>query len=227
MAFTLDRVVPWGRSFAEYQRMFALTEHDLTRRILGCADGPASFNAEATRRGADVVSTDPLYEFTAEEIRGRIKEVCPQVLEQTRENRDGFVWKEFTSIESLGRARLRAMALFLADYPTGRADGRYVTAELPALPFADGEFELALCSHFLFLYSDQFDAEFHVESVIELCRVAAEVRIFPLVGLGNAPSPHVEAVKQAVATLGKTARVEKVAYELQRGGNQMLRIGDF
>lgn len=204
--------------------MFALTEHDLTRRILGCADGPASFNAEATRRGARVISTDPLYEFTAEEIRGRIKEVCPQVLEQTRGNRDGFVWKEFASIKALGRARLRAMALFLADYPSGRADGRYVTAELPALPFDDGQFELALCSHLLFLYSDQLSAEFHVESVIELCRVAEEVRIFPLIGLGNATSPHLEAVTRAVETLGKQARIETVPYEFQRGGNQMLRI---
>lgn len=225
MPFTLDRVVPWGRSFAEYQRMFALTDHDLSRRILGCADGPASFNAEATSRGARVVSTDPLYEFTTEEIRGRIKEVCPQVLEQTRENRDGFVWKEFTSIEALGRARLRAMALFLADYPIGRTEGRYLAAELPALPFEDGQFELALCSHLLFLYSEQLSAEFHVESVIELCRVAEEVRIFPLVGLGNAPSPHVEAVTRAVTALGKQTRVETVPYEFQQGGNQMLRIG--
>lgn len=224
MPFTLDRVVPWGRSFVEYQRMFALTERDLQRRILGCADGPASFNAEATRRGARVVSTDPLYEFTAEEIRGRIKAVCPQVLEQTRDNRDGFVWKEFTSIEALGRARLRAMALFLADYPTGRSDGRYIAAELPALPFADGEFDLALCSHLLFLYSDQLSVEFHVESVVELCRVAEEVRIFPLIALGNAPSPHVEAVTRAVEALGKQARIETVSYEFQRGGNQMLRI---
>lgn len=204
--------------------MFALTERDLQRRILGCADGPASFNAEATRRGARVVSTDPLYEFTAEEIRGRIKAVCPQVLEQTRDNRDGFVWKEFTSIEALGRARLRAMALFLADYPTGRSDGRYIAAELPALPFADGEFDLALCSHLLFLYSDQLSVEFHVESVVELCRVAEEVRIFPLIALGNAPSPHVEAVTRAVEALGKQARIETVSYEFQRGGNQMLRI---
>jgi hypothetical protein len=50
--FTLSDVVPWGRSFDEYQRMFVLSEDDLATTILGCADGPASFNAEATRRGA-------------------------------------------------------------------------------------------------------------------------------------------------------------------------------
>ena len=43
--FALDQVVPWGRSFDEYRRMFALTDADLSRVILGCGDGPASFNA--------------------------------------------------------------------------------------------------------------------------------------------------------------------------------------
>ena len=61
--FTLSSVVPWGRSFDEYVRMFALAESDLESRILGCGDGPASFNVEATRRGATVVSCDPLYQF--------------------------------------------------------------------------------------------------------------------------------------------------------------------
>jgi hypothetical protein len=35
MAFTLDSVVPWGRSFEEYVAMFALTDGDLSCRILG------------------------------------------------------------------------------------------------------------------------------------------------------------------------------------------------
>ncbi len=44
----LENVVPWGRSLAEYQAMFALSEEELQKRILGCGDGPASFNAEMT-----------------------------------------------------------------------------------------------------------------------------------------------------------------------------------
>jgi hypothetical protein len=227
MPFSLDRVGPWGRSFAEYERMFALTGDDLKRQILGCADGPASFNAEATKRNISVTSVDPLYAFCAQEIRGRIKEACPQVLKQTWQNRDDFVWNQFRSIEGLGWARLRAMARFLKDYPAGQGVGRYVMAELPKLPFEDESFELALCSHFLFLYSDQFSEQFHVDSVIELCRVADEVRIFPLLALGNQPSHHVTAVVQAAERLGRRARIEGVPYEFQRGGNQMLRIGKF
>jgi hypothetical protein len=58
--FTLDRVVLWGRSFDEYRRMFNLTSEDLGGRIVGCGDGPASFNAEATVQGRQVISCDPL-----------------------------------------------------------------------------------------------------------------------------------------------------------------------
>lgn len=66
MAFELSRVVPWGRSYAEYVAMFALSDEDLKRRILGCGDGPAALNAGLTGRGGSVVSVDPLYAFSAD-----------------------------------------------------------------------------------------------------------------------------------------------------------------
>jgi len=47
----LTEVVPWGRTFAEYQLMFGLSQADLEAQILGCGDGPASFNAEMTALG--------------------------------------------------------------------------------------------------------------------------------------------------------------------------------
>ena len=56
MAFTLDKVVPWGRSMEEYVSMFSLSSGELDSRILGCADGPASFNAEMHAQGSSVVS---------------------------------------------------------------------------------------------------------------------------------------------------------------------------
>ena len=55
---------------------------------------------------------------------------------------------------------------------------------MPDLPFDDGAFDLALSSHLLFLYSEQFDLGFHVRALEEMLRVAAEVRVFPLSGAG-------------------------------------------
>jgi hypothetical protein len=121
--FTLDRVVPWGRSFDEYQRMFALTEADLHSTILCCADGPASFNAEATSRGARVVSCDPLYRLEARQIRDRISATYWQVLDQTQRNTDEFVWDAIPSVEELGRVRMAAMEMFLNDYEGGKMQG--------------------------------------------------------------------------------------------------------
>lgn len=90
--FTLDQVVPWGRSFDEYCRMFALSDDDLTLRILGCGDGPASFNAEATRRGAAVISCDPMYHWDTVAIRERIAATYDKIIDETRRNVDEFVW---------------------------------------------------------------------------------------------------------------------------------------
>ena len=53
--------------------MFALTPGDLLGKILDCAAGPSSFNAELTAEGHEVTSCDPLYSFTAEEKRVRIE----------------------------------------------------------------------------------------------------------------------------------------------------------
>lgn len=221
--FTLDQVVPWGRSFDEYRAMFSLTDADFDGRMLGCGDGPASFNASATGLGKHVVSCDPIYHFTADEIRRRIDETSGQVLAQTQQNQHEFVWTSIASVEELGRVRMSAMHAFLDDYPTGVAAGRYVAAELPSLPFADDTFDLALCSHFLFLYSAQLGDAFHRDAVCELGRVAREVRVFPLLALGGAPSPFVDDCARVLRDANFDVAVERVGYEFQRGGNHMLR----
>ena len=222
--FTLQQVVPWGRSFDEYRRMFALTSDDLASRVLGCGDGPASFNAEATRGGALVVSCDPIYRWNGDQIRERIAETYHEVLEQARRNAGEFVWESIRSVEDLGRVRMAAMNDFLGDYSRGKLDGRYVDAELPTLPFAASSFDLALCSHLLFLYSDHLDEAFHRAAIRDLCRIAGEVRIFPLLALGGRRSPHIDAVIEGARRAGHEVSIERVAYEFQRGGNEMMRI---
>jgi hypothetical protein len=222
--FQLDQVVPWGRNFDEYCRMFALSDEDLAHRILGCGDGPASFNAEATRRGSTVISCDPIYKWEAADIRARIAATRDTVLEQARLNADAYIWDSIGSVDELDQIRMAAMNAFLDDYPRGTAGGRYVEGELPTLPFADRSFELALCSHFLFLYSDHLGEAFHHHSVRELCRVASEVRIFPLLALNWKRSPFVESTMADLRGAGHEVSIENVPYEFQRGANQMMRI---
>ncbi len=204
--------------------MFALSDDDLRKRFLGCGDGPANFNCVMTRQGGHVISADPIYHFSAEEIRSRINGTFEEVMEQTRNNKDEFIWKHISSVEELGRVRMTAMNDFLSDYAVGLHDGRYVEASLPVLPFDDDQFDIALCSHFLFLYSGQLSEDFHVQSIKELCRVSTETRIFPLLELGAKKSRHLDAVIDMLKKNGFIVHIEEVPYEFQKGGNEMLRI---
>ncbi len=78
---------------------------------------------------------------------------------------------------------MSAMENFLADFDTGKQEGRYIAGELPSLPFDNGQYDIALSSHFLFLYSAQLSAEFHLQALQEMLRVSREVRVFPLLTL--------------------------------------------
>ena len=223
MPFELDAIVPWGRRFAEYRAMFALTDDDLVGTILGCGDGPASFNAEATASGLDVVSIDPLYDHPAADIGARVDAVFDDMVAQTAANAADFTWgRGVEDLDDLVSKRRTAAERFLADYEPGRTEGRYLPGALPHLPFPDGRFDLAVCSHFLFLYGEQLSTAFHVDAMVELCRVAAEVRVFPLLELGSVPSRHLEPVRSQLAGLGIETRVVAVDYEFQRGGDQLL-----
>ncbi|MFH0909655.1 MAG: SAM-dependent methyltransferase [bacterium] len=208
----------------EYAAMFELSRHELDSRILGCADGPASFNAEMHSHGRTVISVDPIYRCSREEIRGRIDKTYPTIMEQLRQNHDDYVWGKISSPEALGQLRMRTMDRFLVDFPQGVKEGRYLPCELPALPFTDQAFSLAVCSHFLFLYSDQLSSEFHDHSVQEMLRVAREVRVFPLLTLGRQASPHLDVICEQLRKSGRACEIKKVDYEFQRGGNHMLRI---
>lgn len=219
----LSKVVPWGRSLNEYRAMFSLSEHDLEKKLLGCGDGPACFNAELSKNGGNVISIDPIYEFNAAEIRSRVDEVYPQIMDQMLKNKDDYVWKNIINVDELGKVRMDAMNKFLSDYEDGRKLGRYIAASLPILPFENNAFDLALCSHYLFLYSEHVSEAQHVLSMKELCRVAREVRVYPLLSISkNNKSPHLEPVIAALTDVGVSISLVSVEYEFQKGATQML-----
>lgn len=224
MVMRLDQIAPLGRSLDEYRHLFALTAADLDGSILGVGDGPASFNAEMWARNRRIVSIDPLYALHASDIEARFCAVADSIVAQMEAAPQNWSWSYHASPAELKAARLATVRRFAADFATARASGRYVAGGLPDLPFPPRSFQLALCSHLLFLYSDHLSFEFHLASLLEMLRVAAEVRVFPLLTLSQEQSPHLKPLREVLSRAGFTARIERVNYELQRGGNEMLRV---
>lgn len=223
MAFELKNTVPWGRNLEEYKAMFNLFESDLDKYIIGFGDGPASFNTEMTKRNKSVVSIDPIYKFSASELKQRIQETKDIVIEQTRNNLGNFVWSTITNVQELEQIRMFAMEKFLNDFEKGTKEGRYIPHELPnKTNFKDLSFDIGLSSHFLILYS-QLGLEFHKASINEMLRISREIRIFPILDLDAKRS---ELLDDLIEHFEKdySVTIEKVDYEFQRGGNEMLRI---
>ncbi|MEA5602213.1 SAM-dependent methyltransferase [Nostoc sp. UHCC 0252] len=224
MAMVLDKVVPFGRSMDEYIKIFNLIDTDLNQKIIGIGDGPASFNAEMTSQNKSVVSVDPLYQFSGDEILQRFNEVVDNIINQVRATSNDWVWSYHKSPDDLRHNRVKVIQEFLSDYEAGKKSNRYIVGELPKLAFKNQEFDIALCSHLLFLYSDHLDYNFHLNSIEEMLRIAKEIRIFPLITLMWKNSQHLDKIVKHYTSLGYKVEIEEVEYELQPGGNKMLKI---
>lgn len=212
-----------SRSFEEYVAFFGLDDRALDGRILDCCAGASGFAAEVAARGGRVTALDPAYADS------------PALLEQAAQARAGgdalidsndhrFVWEWYGSQERRRTLRESAMDAFSADFE--QSPHRYVPGHLPELPLADDTFDLALCSHLLFTWSDVLDQQWHERALRELLRVATEVRVFPLVLKGTgAPVPFLPSLIDALRGDGHTVEVVPVPYEFQVDANHMLRLG--
>lgn len=221
--FTLSGIVTWGRSYQEYVDMFHLQDWDFDHPIIGCGDGPASFNAVISRMGHRVISCDPLYRFCRDEIETRIASARAEVMEQVRNNQDNFNWDYFSDLTNLEDERISAMKVFLADFEQGRKEGRYIPAELPVLPFQDKSFGLALSSHLLFLYPS-LGYSFHLKCLMEMLRIAGEVRVYPIVDVNCRIPPFRDEILGSLREAGYDIDLVKVKYNFIKNGDCMLRI---
>jgi len=224
MAIQLENIVPFGRTLAEYIRLFSLSETDLEKSILGVGDGPASFNAEMRQLGRKVVSVDPIYGNSALEIETRFNAVADNIIEQVKNSLTQWQWSYFEGPEALRQQREQGLKIFLQDYQSESAKERYIQGELPNLNFADDAFDLVLCSHLLFLYSDHLDLETHLASIRQMLTIGKEVRLFPLLTLAGKRSPYLDTIINTLSQDGHHVSVEAVDYEFQKGANEMLKI---
>ncbi|HWV57269.1 MAG TPA: class I SAM-dependent methyltransferase [Longimicrobiales bacterium] len=214
---------PWGRRADEYEAFFALHDAPLNSRILDCAGGPASFAAEWGSRGHSVVAADPIYALSADDIAGAFDSTAISMLAGMRQAHARFRWDRYGSPEAVVEGRGEALRLFLDDLQSPSPAARYVAAALPSLPFRADSFDMVLCSHYLFLYSDELDLGAHLAALQELLRVGREVRVYPLLDMAGVRSVHLD---PCVAELSRFAEVEivPVPFEFRMGDTSMLRI---
>lgn len=224
MVVELKTVVPFGRSLEEYRMMFELSEQDLEKNIVGVSDGVSSFNTEMNAAGKRVLSIDPIYEESGEFIQSAFNNSIENVIQQLGSTSGDYIWSYYKNLDVYRDIRTATIKRFLKDFETGISDGRYVLGELPSLKYADKSFDLALHANLLFLYSDLFDYEFHLQSVKELSRIAREVRIYPLMDISNKRSWHVEPIVADLNSSGYNVEVRVIEYEFMKGSNEILVV---
>ena len=92
------------------------------------------------------------------------------------------------------------------------------------LPFSDFLFDLALCPYYLFTDENHQRMEFYLQQIIELARVAKEVRIAPLSDNRGLPSPLLGPVLLALQQKNYGIEVRDVTTFLHPEGSAMLRV---
>jgi len=212
-----------SRSLAEYRAMFSLSSEDLELRILDCPGGGSSFTASVNAKGGDVTAVDPVYDRSPEQVAAMVSAEVARGSAWTVANLDRYRWDFYGDADGHRRVRTDSARIFGADIVADSA--KYQPGALPELPFADKAFDLVLCSHLLFTYSDRLDRDFHRLAIVEMARVGSQVRIYPLAHQSG--SDERDLVAELVTMLpshGLRASIVPVSYEFQRGAGEMLVV---
>lgn len=220
----LSRIVFIGRTFDEYLLMFNLSKDELLgRKILDCPAGACSFTAVANQHGADVMATDIAYYHSFEQLTEKGFQDIEHAMLQMEKAKGNYLWDYFKSVDRLKDVRINALTDCAKDMK--QSPDRYVPAVLPDLPFEDKEFNLTLSAHFLFMYKDRLDYDFHLQTIQELMRVTKEeIRIFPIVDTASHRYEHLDTLVDYIRCQGWDVEEVKVPYEFQREANSMLKI---
>lgn len=209
-----------ARSLAEYTDMFGLDPADLRGRIVDCPGGAASAVAEI---GANAIAVDPQYALGADDVRARVLADLDRSIAHSHSRDLDYDWHVRGGVVGHETIRRSAAELMLADFDA--APERYIAGALPDLPLATDSADLVLCSHLLFTYADRMDLADHVDAIVEMARVAPEVRIYPLVDHSGNPLP--ELVRSVISRLKKerlTSRIEPVVRPFQLAATTRLVV---
>jgi hypothetical protein len=220
----INRIVFIGRAYEEYTKMFNLSLEDLAnKKILDCAGGACSFTAHANKLGIQSISCDVAYYHDVDDLERKGLEDIEHTMEHMEKAAQNYVWEYFASVDALRQERSRALKDCVRDMREN--PHHYQAATLPALPFEDHHFDMTICAHLLFMYSDRLDYQFHLDSLKELIRVTkGEIRIFPLTDLYGQKYKQLSQLMDDLKEYVDFVEEVKVPYEFQKGANEMLVI---
>ncbi|SEO24120.1 class I SAM-dependent methyltransferase [Paenibacillus sp. OV219] len=195
------------RSFKEYVLLFDLNEADLhSGKLLDIAAGASSFTADACARGIDAYAVDPRYAKPHEQLVSEAREEIDVSTTKLISLGNKYDLSYYGSFEQHRAGRIASLDAFAEHHDREEErTKRYQAGSLPTLPYGDGEFGLVLCSHFLFLYEDQFDYEFHLRAVMEMlrvCKPGGMVRIYPMISLRWEPYSELERLRADLSKNG-------------------------
>lgn len=217
----LGKLIVTPRPLFDYRNMFLLTDEELLAGpILDCPAGASPFAAQVRARGGRAVSVDPIYGPRAD-VEARIAADLAHVHSWLAAGPVGLDWSYLGSADAMLRAFEVSADYFLADY--AEDSPHYVAASLPALPFADGEFNLTLSSHLLFTYPEYVSHDQHVEYLLEMTRVTSgEVRVCPIADPAGVPYPRLDELRRELATGGVVTELRQAVSAYSKGGDDIL-----
>ncbi len=213
----------WIHGLEEYEQMFDLKEADYRKTILDFPGSVSAFNAQVYQKAHHVVSGDAIYNMSMDEMEHYAEQLYALNCKHLSENADAVLKKGVSALKPIFQMWKDNMEVFLADYLTGKKQSRYQHVLMPNLPYKNHEFQLALCSDYVFNRHVQNNCT-PDQVVSELCRVAEELRIFPLLTEQGEVSEWLGPLMLELQNRNHGIEIRQVPFENVKGGNAMLRV---
>jgi len=208
-------------TYDDYIAMFDLDPTMLSRKIIEFPGCFSSFNATALQKNEHVTSLDPLYDLETPMLTNLIQQqakLWETHVEMTTGNDDAHLIAK----EKYNRFQ-EASSIFLNDYSLDSEHKRYVAWDTEnKLPFNEHSFQLALCSHWLF--KQKYSLQQVIDFIDGLCRVAGEVRIFPLLTEKFEAPDYLGHLLANFQTRGYQISCKAIDFDKHEEGSAMLCI---
>lgn len=218
-----DILPAWIHGLEEYQQIFDLTDADWQKSMLDFPGSISCFNADVHTYAPHVVSADAIYDKSPQDMKVYAEMRLDREKQRLIEQADQLLQKGQAGVEAILSMWSSNKEKFIADYADGKKAGRYQHVLMPELPFERHQFDLALCSDYVFNRSAQNDCQ-PADVIRALCRVAAEVRIFPLFNERGEIADSLGPVMLELQQNHYGIEIREVKFQNLKGGNAMLRV---